>query len=41
MVARWYRPTEIILGSDKYDHKVDIWGIGCVFAEVVYMWSKD
>ena len=19
MVARWYRPTEIILGSEKYD----------------------
>jgi serine/threonine protein kinase len=41
MVARWYRPTEIILGSDKYDQKVDIWGIGCVFAEIVYMWSQE
>jgi len=41
MVARWYRPTEIILGADKYDSKVDIWGIGCVFAEIVYMWSQE
>jgi len=38
MVARWYRPPEIILNSCVYDSKVDIWSIGCVFAELMYTW---
>ena len=35
MVARWYRPPEIILNSNSYDNKVDIWSIGCIFAELM------
>mgnify|MGYP004541905467 CR=1 FL=1 len=38
MVARWYRPPEIILNSNSYDNKVDIWSIGCIFAELMYTW---
>jgi serine/threonine protein kinase len=38
MVARWYRPPEIILGSQNYDFKVDIWSLGCIFAELMYTW---
>lgn len=41
MVARWYRPPEIILGSSDYDHKVDIWSLGCIFAEVAWTWSSN
>jgi len=36
MVARWYRAPEIILGSSIYDSKVDIWSLGCIFAELKY-----
>ena len=37
MVPRWYRPPEIILGNSYYDNKIDIWGLGCIFAETAYM----
>ena len=38
MVARWYRPPEIILGNYVYDSKIDIWSLGCIFAELIYTW---
>ena len=38
MVARWYRPPEIILDSGVYDFKIDIWSLGCIFAELMYTW---
>jgi serine/threonine protein kinase len=37
MVPRWYRPPEIILGNTVYDNKIDIWGLGCIFAEIAYV----
>ena len=40
MVPRWYRPPEIILGNTYYDNKIDIWGLGCIFAEISYMALK-
>jgi len=40
MVPRWYRPPEIILGNTYYDNKIDIWGLGCIFAEIAYMVLK-
>ncbi|KAG0439677.1 putative cell division protein kinase [Dictyocoela muelleri] len=30
----WYRASEILLGSDKYDSKVDSWSLGCVILEI-------
>ena len=41
MFARWYRPPEIIVTSDIYDTKVDMWSIGCIFAELAYMWDNE
>lgn len=32
VVTRWYRAPELLLGS-SYDYKVDVWALGCVFAE--------
>lgn len=34
VVTRWYRPPELLLGERKYTTAVDIWGVGCVFAEL-------
>ena len=34
-VTLWYRPPDVILGSVKYAFTVDIWSLGCVFAEMV------
>lgn len=35
VVTLWYRAPEILLGSSKYSCPVDIWSIGCIFAEMV------
>lgn len=34
VVTVWYRPPEILLGSEKYSLPVDLWSIGCVMAEM-------
>lgn len=31
----WYRAPEILLGSARYSTPVDIWSIGCMFAEMI------
>lgn len=31
--TRWYRAPECILEVDKYDHKSDVFALGCIFAE--------
>ena len=33
--TRWYRAPELLYGSRSYDEKVDIWSLGCTFAELV------
>jgi cyclin-dependent kinase len=35
VVSLWYRAPDILLGSTKYSTSVDIWSIGCIFAEMV------
>jgi len=35
VITRWYRPPELLLGQTQYDEAVDIWSLGCVFAELV------
>lgn len=35
VVTRWYRPPEIILIEKNYGPAVDIWGIGCIIAELL------
>ena len=35
IVSLWYRAPEIILGSEDYFLGVDMWSIGCIFAELM------
>ena len=35
VATRWYRAPEIVLGSNKYSKKVDIWSVGCILAELI------
>lgn len=37
IATRWYRPPEIILLEKVYTTSVDMWGAGCVFAELLEM----
>ncbi|CAI5439324.1 unnamed protein product [Caenorhabditis angaria] len=33
VVTLWYRPPEILLGSQRYSTSLDMWSIGCIFSE--------
>lgn len=35
VVTLWYRAPEILLGSQRYSTPVDIWSVGCIFAEMM------
>ena len=35
VIARWYRAPEIILNPNDYTKAVDVWSIGCIFAELL------
>lgn len=35
IVTSWYRSPEICCQSTKYDHKIDIWSMGCVIYEMM------
>jgi cyclin-dependent kinase 2 len=34
-VTLWYRAPEILLGAKQYSTPVDVWSVGCIFAEMV------
>lgn len=34
VVTLWYRSPDVLLGSRKYSTPVDIWSVGCIFAEM-------
>lgn len=35
LACRWYRPPELLFGSRYYSTAVDIWSVGCIFAELM------
>ena len=35
VVTLWYRAPELLLGFKNYSFAVDIWSMGCVFAELI------
>ena len=35
VVTLWYRAPDILMGSETYTTSVDMWSIGCIFAELV------
>ncbi len=35
IVTLWYRAPEVLLGGKQYSTGVDMWSIGCIFAEMV------
>jgi len=41
VVTRWYRAPELILLQEKYDEKIDVWGVGCIFGELLGMMESN
>ena len=35
VITRWYRAPEVILCPSEYTKAVDVWSIGCIFAELL------
>lgn len=35
VVTLWYRSPDVLLGSKYYSTSIDMWSIGCIFAEMV------
>ena len=35
VATRWYRAPELLVGDVYYSFPVDVWAIGCVFAELI------
>ncbi|CAF2987864.1 unnamed protein product [Rotaria sp. Silwood2] len=34
VVTLWYRAPEVLLGASRYSCPVDVWSVGCIFAEM-------
>lgn len=34
VVTLWYRAPELLLGANRYSTSVDVWSVGCIFAEM-------
>ncbi|XP_043209146.1 cyclin-dependent kinase 14-like [Amphibalanus amphitrite] len=35
VVTLWYRPPDVLLGSTEYTTSLDMWGVGCIFIEMI------
>ena len=41
VTTRYYRAPEIILLEKDYGTAIDIWGVGCIFAELLGMMKRS
>ena len=41
VVTRWYRAPELILMSTNYTAMIDVWSLGCIFAELLQVRRAD
>mmetsp|Transcript_21138 Transcript_21138/g.45826 ORF Transcript_21138/g.45826 Transcript_21138/m.45826 type:complete len:421 (-) Transcript_21138:113-1375(-) len=37
VVTRWYRAPELILLQENYTEQIDVWSVGCIYAELLGM----
>jgi len=35
VVSRYYRSPELIMGSNHYNHSIDVWASGCILFELL------
>ena len=39
--SRWYRAPELILIETHYTNSIDVWSVGCIFAELMMMLKEN
>ena len=35
VVTQYYRAPELLLGAQYYSYAIDVWSVGCIFAELL------
>lgn len=35
IATRWYRAPEVLLSWKQYTNAIDVWSVGCIFAEII------
>lgn len=35
VATRWYRAPELLVGDSRYGKGVDVWAVGCLYAEAI------
>jgi len=35
VVTQYYRAPELLLGANHYSYAIDVWSVGCIFAELL------
>jgi nemo like kinase len=35
VVTQYYRAPELLLGANHYSYSIDVWSVGCIFAELL------
>jgi len=35
VVTQYYRCPELLMGTNHYSYEIDIWSVGCIFAELL------
>lgn len=40
-MTRWYRAPEVILLLEYYTQAIDVWAVGCIFAELLSMMKEN
>ena len=41
ITTRWYRAPEVLLSWKKYSTAIDVWSVGCIFAELLGMMKES
>jgi len=41
VVTRWYRAPELIVLEKDYGEPIDVWAMGCIFAELLTMMKEN
>ena len=41
VASRWYRSPEVIILDENYGQSNDIWGLGCILADIILNSNKE
>jgi casein kinase II subunit alpha len=36
VASRYFKAPELLVGNSYYDYQMDMWGVGCLFAGIMF-----